>query len=165
MTAKEINRASTARKAAARDFYGYGPYPPHPHWPGDARIAINLNLNFEAGGERSLLEGDNQSEDVLNDIGFPAYFGVRSPIVETVFEYGPRVGVWRLLRIFKQFDIRISILGVVARHAAVPGSRAGLSRRRARDRQPWLALDRLPQHGRGRGARACPARHRGNPAR
>jgi peptidoglycan/xylan/chitin deacetylase (PgdA/CDA1 family) len=81
-----------------RDFYGYGPNPPHPRWPGDARIAVNINLNFEAGGERSLLEGDDQSEDMLNDIGFPAYLGVRSPIVESVFEYGPRVGVWRLLR-------------------------------------------------------------------
>jgi len=97
----------------ARDFFGYGPHPPHPHWPGDARIAINFNLNFEAGGERSLLEGDNQTEDMLNDIGFPAYYGVRSPIVESVFEYGPRVGVWRLLRIFKQFDVKVSVLGVV----------------------------------------------------
>lgn len=97
----------------ARDYYGYGPNPPHPHWPGDARIAVNFNLNFEAGGERSLLEGDNQSEDMLTDIGFPAYYGVRSPIVETAFEYGPRVGIWRLLRIFRQFGIRISILGVV----------------------------------------------------
>jgi allantoinase len=97
----------------ARDFFGYGPNPPHPHWPGDARIAINFNLNFEAGGERSLLEGDNQTEDMLNDIGFPAYYGVRSPIVESVFEYGPRVGVWRLLRIFKQFDVKVSVLGVV----------------------------------------------------
>jgi allantoinase len=99
--------------ATPRDFFGYGPHPPHPRWPGDARIAINFNLNFEAGGERSLLEGDDQSEDLLSDIGFPAYFGVRSPIVETVFEYGPRVGVWRLLRIFKKFDVKISILGVV----------------------------------------------------
>jgi peptidoglycan/xylan/chitin deacetylase (PgdA/CDA1 family) len=103
----------TGADMTPRDFYGYGPNPPHPHWPGDARIAVNFNLNFEAGGERSLLEGDNQSEDMLNDIGFPAYFGVRSPIVETVFEYGPRVGVWRLLRIFRDFDVKVSILGVV----------------------------------------------------
>jgi peptidoglycan/xylan/chitin deacetylase (PgdA/CDA1 family) len=103
----------TGADMTPRDFYGYGPNPPHPRWPGDARIAINFNLNFEAGGERSLLEGDNQSEDMLNDIGFPAYFGVRSPIVETVFEYGPRVGVWRLLRIFRDFNVKVSILGVV----------------------------------------------------
>jgi peptidoglycan/xylan/chitin deacetylase (PgdA/CDA1 family) len=96
-----------------RDFLGYGSSPPDPHWPGHARIAINLNLNFEAGGERSLLEGDDRSEDVLNDIGFPSYEGLRSPMVETAFEYGPRVGVWRLLRIFRQFDVRVSIMGVV----------------------------------------------------
>jgi peptidoglycan/xylan/chitin deacetylase (PgdA/CDA1 family) len=96
-----------------RDFYGYGPNPPDPRWPGDARIAVNFNLNIEAGGERSLLEGDTQSEDMLNDIGFPAYEGVRSPIVESVFEYGPRVGAWRLLRIFKKYDVPISVLGVV----------------------------------------------------
>ncbi len=94
----------TNRTDAVRDFYGYGPNPPQADWPGGARIAINFNLNFEAGGERSLLEGDTQSEDVLTDIGFPAYHGVRSPMVESVFEFGPRVGVWRLLRIFREFD-------------------------------------------------------------
>lgn len=96
-----------------RDFRGYAGNPPHPHWPGEARIAVNLNLNFEAGGERSLPEGDDQSEDLLTDIGFPSYPGVRSPMVESVFEYGPRVGTWRLLRIFREFDIKVSVLGVV----------------------------------------------------
>ena len=96
-----------------RDFYGYGPNPPPADWPGQARIAVNFNLNFEAGGERSLLEGDAQSENVLTDIGFPSYPGVRSPMVETAFEYGPRVGLWRLLRIFRQFEVKISVLGVV----------------------------------------------------
>ncbi len=50
---------------------------------------------------------------MLTDIGFPAYKNIRSPMVESVFEYGPRVGCWRLLRIFKRFDIKVSILGVV----------------------------------------------------
>ena len=50
---------------------------------------------------------------MLTDIGFPPYVGVRSPMVESVFEYGPRVGAWRLLRIFRRFDIKVSILGVV----------------------------------------------------
>lgn len=113
MSAAAKSGAAKIQLGPPRDFFGYGPHPPNPRWPGDARIAINFNLNFEAGGERSLLEGDDQSEDLLSDIGFPAYFGVRSPIVETVFEYGPRVGVWRLLRIFKQFGVKISVLGVV----------------------------------------------------
>ena len=97
----------------ARDFRGHGREPPHPHWPGNARIAVNINLNFEAGGERSLMEGDGTSENVLTDTGFPAYPGQRSPIVESVFEYGPRVGNWRILRILKQFGVKVSVLGVV----------------------------------------------------
>jgi peptidoglycan/xylan/chitin deacetylase (PgdA/CDA1 family) len=96
-----------------RDFVGYGQAPPDPHWPGSARVALNLNLNYEAGGERNVLDGDDGSEDMLTDIGAPAQAGIRSPLVESVFEYGSRVGAWRLLRIFKQFDVRVSILGVV----------------------------------------------------
>ncbi len=96
-----------------RDFRGYGRTPPDPRWPGNARIAININLNFEAGGERCLLEGDAVSESVLTDIGVSAYPGRRNPLAESIFEYGPRVGVWRLLRIFRQFGIKVSILGVV----------------------------------------------------
>src|ERR1700691_802653 len=102
-------RAKKSAKVAAgppRDFRGYGAHPPHARWPGNARIAVNVNLNVEAGGERCLLEGDAASEDMLTDIGFPAYAGVRSPMVESVFEYGPRVGCWRLLRIFRRFDIK-----------------------------------------------------------
>ena len=97
----------------ARDFRGYGPTPPNPRWPGEARIAININLNFEAGGERSMLEGDGTSENMLTDTGFPAYPGKRSQIVESVFEYGPRAGNWRVLRILKEFEVKVSVLGVV----------------------------------------------------
>jgi peptidoglycan/xylan/chitin deacetylase (PgdA/CDA1 family) len=96
-----------------RDFRGYGRNPPQAGWPGRARIAVNLNLNFEAGGERSLMEGDGTSEDNLTDTGFRAYPGQRCPIVESVFEYGPRAGNWRILRILKQFGIQVSVLGVV----------------------------------------------------
>jgi len=98
---------------SARDFRGYGRNPPHPRWPGAARIAININLNFEAGGERSLLEGDGVSENMLTDTGFPSYPGKRSPIVESAFEYGTRAGNWRVLRILKRFDVKVSVLGVV----------------------------------------------------
>jgi allantoinase len=106
-------RRTRRDQGPARDFSGYGADPPDPRWPGSARIAINFNLNVEAGGEHSILEGDAQSEDLLTDIGFAAYQGKRSPIVESVFEYGPRVGCWRLLRIFRRFGIKISVLGVV----------------------------------------------------
>jgi peptidoglycan/xylan/chitin deacetylase (PgdA/CDA1 family) len=97
----------------ARDFRGYGQIPPHAQWPGNARIAININLNFEAGGERSMMDGDGTSESMLTDTGFPAYPGKRSQIVESAFEYGTRAGVWRILRILKKFDVKCSVLGVV----------------------------------------------------
>jgi len=96
-----------------RDFRGYGQTPPHAQWPGNARIAININLNFEAGGERSMMDGDGTSESMLTDTGFPAYPGKRSQIVESTFEYGTRAGVWRILRILKKFDVKCSVLGVV----------------------------------------------------
>ena len=96
-----------------RDFYGYGPTWPDPRWPDGARIAVNLNLNIEAGGEHNILEGDDRSEDMLTDAGYPAYSGVRSLMAESAFEFGPRVGVWRVLRIFRQFGIRASIFAVV----------------------------------------------------
>ena len=101
-----------------RDYVGYGAHPPHPHWPGGARIALNINVNFEGGGERSLMDGDGTSEGVLNDIGAPAYPGLRSPLVESVFEYGSRVGAWRLLRVFRRFDVKVCLLAVAcaARH-------------------------------------------------
>jgi allantoinase len=112
---QRAKRAATPKSGLGppRDFVGYGRNPPHPQWPGGARIAVNFNLNVEAGGERSLLEGDEGSESVLSDTGFPTYDGARSPMVESSFEYGPRVGSWRLMRIFKKFDVRISVLAVV----------------------------------------------------
>jgi len=69
------------------DAVGYGADPPDPQWPGGARIAVNINVNFEGGGERSILEGDDVSEGALNDIGQPSLPGLRSPLVESVFEY------------------------------------------------------------------------------
>lgn len=97
-----------------RDFIGHGEFPAHPRWPGGARIAINFNLNFEGGGERCITEGDASSEGMLNDIGMPCIPGYRSPLAESQFEYGSRVGVWRLLRTFDRFGIKVSVLGVVA---------------------------------------------------
>src|ERR1700745_2210842 len=95
-----------------RDYVGYGAQPPDPRWHGGARIAVNINLNFEGGGERSVLDGDGVSEGVLNDIGFPSLTGLRSPMVESVFEYGSRVGGWRLLRLFRRFGIKVCLWAV-----------------------------------------------------
>jgi allantoinase len=96
----------------ARDLVGYGATPPDPAWPDGALIAVNFNLNVEGGGESSLFNGDEVSEGMLNDIGVAAQRGIRAPLVESVFEYGSRRGVWRVLDVFDDFSIKTSILGV-----------------------------------------------------
>lgn len=96
----------------ARDLEGYGEKLPDPKWPGGAVIAVNFNLNVEGGGEATPYNGDPASEGMLNDIGVPGHVGRRSPLVESVFEYGSRRGVWRLLDIMRDFSVPMSILGV-----------------------------------------------------
>jgi peptidoglycan/xylan/chitin deacetylase (PgdA/CDA1 family) len=96
----------------ARDLVGYGEFPPDPDWPGEAVIAVNFNLNVEGGGEATLANGDDGSEGMLNDIGVPAVRGRRVPLVESVFEYGSRRGVWRVLDVFRDFSVTVSVLAV-----------------------------------------------------
>jgi allantoinase len=98
--------------ATTRDLVGYGEFPPNPDWPGGAFIAVNFNLNVEGGGEATPANGDDVSEGMLNDIGVPTVRGRRVPLVESVFEYGSRRGVWRLLEVFRDFSINVSVLGV-----------------------------------------------------
>jgi len=96
-----------------RDFRGYGRTPPHPEWPNGARIAVQIALNYEAGGEHNILYGDEHSEGVLVDAPLPAVPGKRLAYVESAFEYGARVGAWRLLRILRERSVKCSFLAVV----------------------------------------------------
>ncbi|WP_067812863.1 allantoinase PuuE [Nocardia inohanensis] len=98
--------------AYPRDMVGYGPNPPHPHWPGDANIAVNFVLNYEEGGENNILDGDEGSETFLSDIVPAASFPDRHMSMETIYEYGSRAGLWRVLRLFEQRDIPLTIFGV-----------------------------------------------------
>lgn len=100
------------RSSAVRDLVGHGPVTPADVWPNGARIAVNFNLNFEGGAERSLNNGDGFSESLLNDIGYPRREGVRVPLVESIFEYGSRCGVWRVLDVFRRYGVKASILTV-----------------------------------------------------
>jgi allantoinase len=95
-----------------RDLVGYGEFLPNPKWPDSAVIAVNFNLNVEGGGESTLANGDNVSEGMLNDIGVPSYSGIRNPLAESIFEYGSRRGVWRVLDAFREFEVKASILAV-----------------------------------------------------
>jgi len=96
----------------ARDLIGYGEFSPNPAWPGGALIAVNFNLNVEGGGEATLANGDDGSEGMLNDIGAGPQLGRRVPLVESVFEFGSRRGAWRVLDVFRDFSITLSVLGV-----------------------------------------------------
>jgi allantoinase len=96
----------------ARDLVGYGEFPPDPGWPGGSSIAVNFNLNVEGGGEATLVNGDDGSEGMLNDIGVGTKSGQRSPLVESVFEFGSRRGAWRVLDIFRDFSVQVSVLAV-----------------------------------------------------
>ena len=97
---------------SSRDFIGYGSTPPHPRWPGGARIAVQIVLNYEEGSEYSIGEGDNISETYLTEVpGATLGRGQRDLIVESVYEYGSRAGFWRLMRMFADRDIPITIFG------------------------------------------------------
>jgi chitin deacetylase len=88
-------------KPYPRDLKGYGAQPPHPRWPGEARVAISFVLNFEEGGERSILHGDRESEVYLHEVvGLAPRKGRRDETVESVYDYGARAGFWRVLRLF-----------------------------------------------------------------
>lgn len=92
-----------------RDLRGYGATPPDPRWPGGARVAVQFVVNYEEGGERSILHGDAESEAFLSEIvGAAALPGVRHINMESIYDYGARAGVWRLLRLFEERDLPLT---------------------------------------------------------
>src|SRR5207249_5493593 len=96
-----------------RDLIGYGARAPHPHWPGEARIAVSLVLNCEEGAEACLLHGDAHSESVLTDLGaVHALPGARNLNVESNFEYGSRVGFWEIMRLLKNMGAPATVYAV-----------------------------------------------------
>lgn len=93
-----------------RDLRGYGEFPPDPKWPGDARVALNFVLNFEEGSEYSLLDGDDHTESNLLEVASSRVpFGQRDLAAESMYEYGVRVGFWRLRRLFVEREIPLTI--------------------------------------------------------
>ena len=95
-----------------RDLIGYGKTPPHPQWPGNARIAVQFVLNYEEGSENNVLHGDSGSEQFLSEIvGAPSY-PARHMSMESIYEYGSRAGVWRVLAEFEKRDLPLTIFSV-----------------------------------------------------
>ena len=95
-----------------RDLIGYGRNPPHANWPGRARIAVQFVLNYEEGGENCVLHGDAGSEQFLSELFNPASYPDRHLSMESVYEYGSRVGVWRFLREFERRGLPMTVFGV-----------------------------------------------------
>ncbi|MBT3425324.1 MAG: allantoinase PuuE [Gammaproteobacteria bacterium] len=95
-----------------RNFIGYGETPPQPQWPGDARLAVQFVVNYEEGGERSVLDGDSHSEVFLSEIINANAYPARHMSMESLYEYGSRAGFWRVHRLFKEFATPVTVYGV-----------------------------------------------------
>lgn len=96
-----------------RDLVGYGPNPPQANWPGGARLAVQFVLNYEEGGENCVLHGDPASETFLSEIiNAKPFQGARHMSMESIYEYGSRVGVWRIFKLFQEKKIPLTLFGV-----------------------------------------------------
>ena len=95
-----------------RDLIGYGRQSPQANWPGQARIALQFVLNYEEGGENATLHGDTGSEQFLSEMFNPPSFHDRHLSMESIYEYGSRVGVWRILREFDKRELPLTVFGV-----------------------------------------------------
>ncbi|MBN9241670.1 MAG: allantoinase PuuE [Mesorhizobium sp.] len=110
-----------------RDMRGYGANPPDPKWPGGANVAVQFVVNFEEGGENCILHGDKASEAFLSEItGAQPWQGLRHWNMESIYEYGARVGFWRLHRLFTGQNVPVTIYGVASALARSPDQVAAM---------------------------------------
>ncbi len=131
-----------------RDLAGYAGRAPNPQWPGDARIAVSVVLNYEEGGEYNILHGDAHSEYVLTDVGGEPLANARNLNVESNFEYGSRVGVWELMRILRQRSIATTVYAVgmaLERNPAVAAEMAASGFEVACHGQRWIDYQTVPE--------------------
>ena len=97
-----------------RDLVGYGARPPVVRWPGDARIAVNIVVNYEEGSEYSFPAGDGENEHHGGEENYPFPDDKRNLAQESIYEYGSRAGIWRLLRLFDEYDVKATIFACAA---------------------------------------------------
>lgn len=131
-----------------RDLIGYGDAPPQARWPGNARIAVQFVLNYEEGGENSVLHGDAGSEQFLSEMFSPPAFPARHLTMESVYEYGSRVGVWRILREFEKRALPLTVFGVsmaLERHPDVTAAFAELGHEIACHGWRWVSYQDVPE--------------------
>lgn len=135
-------------KSYPRDLIGYGANPPDPRWPGGARVAVSFVLNFEEGGENSILHGDKTSEVYLYEVvGLTPRVGERDLSVESVYEYGSRAGFWRILRLFNERDLKFTSYAVgmaVARNPEGARAMAAAGHEVASHGWRWIDYRKVP---------------------
>ena len=122
MSLKELKHVTSNFDADSypRDLKGYAGNPPQAKWPGGAKIAVQFVLNIEEGAENSVIHGDGQSEKFLSDVLGTPEFTNRHQSIESAFEYGSRVGVWRVLDTFKEYNYPITTFTCAAAAERTP---------------------------------------------
>jgi allantoinase len=116
-----------AENGYPRDLVGYGRTPPHPRWPGDARICVQFVVNYEEGGENNILHGDPASEAFLSEIvGAQPWPGQRHMNMESIYEFGSRAGFWRLWRMFTARKLPVTVFAIATAMARNPEAVAAM---------------------------------------
>jgi len=132
-----------------RDMVGYGRNPPHPHWPGDARVALQIVVNYEEGGENAVLHGDPASETFLSEIiGALPMEGRRHMSMESIYEYGSRAGFWRLMRLFEERQLPVTMFAVgmaLERHPDAAKAMVELGHEIASHGWRWINYDQIDE--------------------
>jgi allantoinase len=131
-----------------RDLVGYGRNPPHAQWPGKARVAVQFVLNYEEGGENSVLHGDAGSEQFLSEMFNPPAFADRHLSMEGIYEYGSRAGVWRILREFEKRGLPLTVFGVsmaLQRHPEVTAAFGELGHEIACHGLRWISYQGMDE--------------------
>jgi allantoinase len=132
-----------------RDMAGYAAHPPDPRWPGGARLALQIVLNYEEGAEKCVLHGDEASETFLSEIvGAEAFHGARHLSMESMYEYGSRAGVWRLLRVLEQRAIPVTVFGVgmaLARNPEAVAAMLGAGHEIASHGWRWISYQNVDE--------------------
>ena len=131
-----------------RDLIGYGRQVPHAQWPGGARIAVQFVLNYEEGAENSVLHGDAGSEQFLSEMFNPASFADRHLSMESIYEYGSRTGVWRILREFEVRGLPLTVFGVgmaLQRHPELTAAFVALGHEIACHGWRWISYQNIDE--------------------
>ncbi|MFD1215587.1 allantoinase PuuE [Microbulbifer celer] len=137
------------RDSYPRDLIGYGRAQPQANWPGRAKIAVQFVLNYEEGGESCVLHGDSHSERFLSEIVGAEAYTDRHMSMESIYEYGSRAGVWRILKEFEQRGLPLTVFGVamaLERHPEVALAFQELGHEVACHGLRWIHYQHVPEN-------------------